>query len=156
MNSESRCPPGNDLIAAYLATTYRVVLDNRTEDVRIGQVHPHLDRLSGGSCWVIITAFNPGSNRLSDSENRHRHRQLIECVETVGLISRPTRHIAEDGSWPVEQGLFIVDADDEWAHQQAREFGQLGIVHARVRAVAELWLYDGFSSWHDPAHVRRF
>ena len=154
MNAEIRSQPGNDLLDAYLATTYRVILDDGPEDVRIGWTHPGLDRKTSARCWAIITAFNPGSRRLPDKANRQRHVRLQDRVEVAGLGCWSTRHIAADGRWPEEEGLLLADVDDQWLHEQAREFGQLGVIHGHRRAPAELWLYADVSPRSDHPHVK--
>lgn len=159
MNPDTPCPSTDDLLDepllnAYLATTYQVLLDGEWEDVRIGQTHPRLDRMTGAQCWTIITAFNPASHRLTDSENQQRHARLQERAAADGLACRSTRHIAADRNWPTEKGLFIADPDDDWVHQQAREFGQLGTVHGHRHAHAELWLYGEL--WAQASHPQGY
>lgn len=155
MSADTPCQSADDSLAkpllnAYLATIYQVLLDGEWEVVRIGQTHPRLDRITGAERWAIITAFNPASHRLADSDNQERHARLQERVEANGLACRPTRHIDAGRNWPTEEGLFVVDPEDDWVHQQAHEFGQFGIVHGHRHGHAELWLYGKL--WAQTGH----
>lgn len=146
MIPETPCQPGEELLNAYLATIYQVNLEDATLNVRIGRTHARLDRMTGATRWTIITACNPGSRQLSERKNRQRHIRLHEIADSAGLRYRPTRHIDPDKHWPTEYGLFIADAEDDWIHALAREFGQFGVVHGHRHAAAELWLYTTLSS----------
>ncbi|MCB0641144.1 MAG: hypothetical protein KDC44_05865, partial [Phaeodactylibacter sp.] len=66
------------LLQAYQNTSYRIFEPPLT--IRIGQPHPALDqwlRSSGHSTWTYLTAYNPGSQLLSDAENEQAQQKLV-------------------------------------------------------------------------------
>lgn len=103
--------------------------------VRVGEVSAALDSLLkdlGVDTWAFVTAFNPHSRRLSDTENRARDAALIEQLDRGGW-----RHIAcdgvdDDGTWPTEHGHVIFGIDAQAARALGRRFAQNAILLGRV------------------------
>jgi len=72
---------------------------------------------------IVITAWNPGSRRRSDAENRKFHARLKAAVESRGWVSFPA--IGHDGlgTWR-EEGLAVVDPPLAEALELAAHFSQ--------------------------------
>lgn len=129
------------LLAAYLRTSYRFSADGLVFDILVGSVSVALDRWlsqNGWTCWVFISACNPGSRLLSGRVNAIRHQTLISHLADRGRTWFPAEAVPRGGTWPPEQGLFVPTisiADARWI---ARRFGQNALLHGRRSAVAKL------------------
>lgn len=100
------------LLAAYLRTSYRFSADGLVFDILVGSVSVALDRWlsqNGWTCWVFISACNPGSRLLSGRVNAIRHQTLISHLADRGRTWFPAEAVPRGGTWPPEQGLFVPD-----------------------------------------------
>lgn len=125
-----------DLLAAYQATTYRLLLEPRAIDLRIGQPAPALDawlQAQGAPAAALLTAWNPRSLRLEPAENARRQAALLRRLQAAGLRHWPARHLADAGDWPAEDSLLITGLDRAQAQALAQAFDQN----------AFLWLLPG-------------
>jgi hypothetical protein len=77
---------------------------------------------------AFITAFNPGSTRLSDSENEHRHNRLIQHLKEMGLRCLTGRGVGDSSDGPAEESLFVIGITADDAKTLGRKFGQFAIV----------------------------
>ena len=75
-----------------------------------------------GTFWVL-TAWNPGSEPFSDTENAERHRQLCARLDELGHTWLPALGASPDGSWS-EESVAVPGLDRETALALGREFGQ--------------------------------
>jgi hypothetical protein len=75
-----------------------------------------------GTFWVL-TAWNPGSEKLSDTENAERHAALCAHLDELGHTWLPALGTSPDGSWS-EQSVAVPDLDREAALAIGREFAQ--------------------------------
>jgi hypothetical protein len=133
-------PTRDELEAVYRRTAYHAELAGTTYDLRIGSVHPQLDAwLSqhGLRTWAFLTAWNPGSQRLGEDENRRRQAALQACVAAAGLPAFPGVGALDD--WK-EESLLIVGLSQEQAYTWARKFGQAAFLWGEPgRPAALLW-----------------
>lgn len=136
--------PDARLVAAFLATSYRVFTEDGAFALRIGQRDRRFDAVvlaRGGRSWAIITAANPAARRVADGDNALAQQALQARVGALGLLSWPTRHQADDGAWPDEEGVLLLNADADDAGLLAREFGQCAFVIGGVDRAPELvWI----------------
>lgn len=111
--------------------------------LRNGEPHPALAmwmQKNGFSSLAIITAYNPGSVLLEESENRRRNVILEQMIQELGLPYGPALNQAPDGGWQ-EPGFWVAGIGLEAAVALGREFRQAAIcwvhrkegVHRKVR-----------------------
>jgi hypothetical protein len=136
-----------DLRAAYEATSYVVHASPVGGfTIRCGAVSPALDALLAAAAtdtWAFITAHNPGSRRLDDAENRHRHAALVEEVRRRGLVWYDGAGAGNDGVWPAEESVLVPGLDEAAAVALGRAFGQLAVVVGERGGPARLaWVSD--------------
>ena len=135
-----------ELTAAYLATTYRVLLPERPLDLRLEVRHAGLQSWLvsvGGGCFAIITADNPASCLRSDKENRQDGERLGAALASMGRLLVPTLHLADDGAWPVEKGFYVNGLSLSGARAFARDYGQNAFVWGGADGVPHLvWTDD--------------
>ena len=75
------------LLGAYRRTRFCADTAQGRIVIRVGTTCPELDALlhrAGHATWAYITAFNPGSVRLSDDDNHTRQCELEETVQQLG------------------------------------------------------------------------
>ncbi len=128
------------LLQAFLSTRYLVNVGPEPLCLRIGRGHARLDQLLQRRSWAILTASNPRAQKRSDDENQARNRQLLAHAQAAELATRPAINRADEPGWPDEHSLLLIDPSTDWLLDQARGFQQLGLVHGRADAKAELWL----------------
>ncbi|RIH84504.1 DUF3293 domain-containing protein [Calidithermus roseus] len=106
--------------------------------------------LFGGRAFAIITAHNPGSQRLSDGENARRHRELEQVLREGGYELAPGVGCSPDGEWR-EEGFTVFGVGLEEALAVGRRFGQNAIVYGQGERVALAWCESGELEWFYPA-----
>ena len=77
---------------------------------------------------AFITAFNPYSEVLSDTENEQAQNQLVSDIERLGceLVYGYGQDMAEQ--WPREQSLLALGITESQAETLADKYGQNGFV----------------------------
>jgi hypothetical protein len=94
---------------------------------------------------MVITADNPGSRRLSPTENEVRRELLGRHLAALDLYCLPAENLALAGDWPTEQGFFVTGAslDRPLALALGRQMGQNAVLFGEVGNLAELlWCLD--------------
>ncbi|MBC8484329.1 MAG: DUF3293 domain-containing protein [Actinobacteria bacterium] len=86
-----------------------------------------------GPFWVL-TAWNPGSERLSDAENAERHAALCARLDELGHNWLPALGTSPDGSWS-EQSVAVPGLDRDTALALGREFAQEAVFEATAEAL---------------------
>ena len=130
--SESLRTP--ELDAAFRATCYRVDSAAGKFDLRIGVVNRAFDdflRGQGVSCWGLVTAYNPGGVRC-DEQNAARQRRLLGRSQQLGWRCFAADNIADDGRWPLEPSVLILQVSEAELCALASEFSQAAIVCGEV------------------------
>ena len=103
----------DELDEAYRRAIYRVHLPAGDLDVRVGEPAPELDRFLaslGATSWAWLTAFNPGSVRLPEAENRRRLARLRAELERPGWTVLDGVALDPDGLWPDEPSFLVAGA----------------------------------------------
>ena len=127
------------LIQAYLNAHYHV--DGFEHPIRIGRHSNELLRVledQDADTWAYITAFNPGSVRLPDTENSERHEELRARLSDFHVMEGEGRD--PNGAWPAERSFLVIGITLEDAEALAQEFGQRAIVFGEKGRVA--WLVE--------------
>lgn len=132
-------------IAAYADTGYRVLLPTATEDVRIGQRAPALERWMeehGARSAAIVTACNPRSRLLGPCGNRRAQRALLDVLRASyvarGHAILPACNRALHGDWPDEPGFAVGGLSVGGARRLGARFGQHAVVWVGFGRNAEL------------------
>jgi hypothetical protein len=99
------------LRSAYLRTV--VTIDGR----------PAVEMVAGLGTFWVLTAWNPGSERLSDAENAERLRALCARLDELGHTWLPALGTSPDGTWS-EQSVAVPGLDRDTALALGREFAQ--------------------------------
>ena len=115
------------LLAAYESTWIHVDLPSGVFLVPPANQGTELNLPSELEPWfVVITAFNPGSEVLTDDENKARQAELWNAVRIFRTPCFSAIGRSEDGSWG-EESVAVVQAQKQMALALARKFGQLAV-----------------------------
>ncbi len=120
----------SDLWKAFEETHY-IVHQKQPFTLRVGVHSPELDALlkaSGSDCAAFITAWNPMSRALSDSENNRRQQELMAELDRRGLSYLPGIGQHPSNGWPGEESLLVLSLQLEAARSLAKDWEQLGFV----------------------------
>jgi len=113
--------------------------------ISIGKKTPELDTFligKGYNSWAFITAENPASIPLPESENLKRRLQLESFLNRESYEYIQGKAESKAGDWPAENSLLILNISKQKAMNLAKEFGQNAIVFAELGKTAELvWVY---------------
>lgn len=137
--------PSRELLVAYCRTDYRVELPNRYFSIHLGQPAVEVDELlrsAGHTCWTLITAENPRSERLSEAENAARCEQLRQRLERGGRPLFPTIALCPDANWPPEHGHLVLGLQESEALNIAAQFDQHAILCGQAGARTTLRFVD--------------
>jgi hypothetical protein len=130
-----------DFEEAYRATSYLVDAPGAPIALRVDESSAELDELLerfDAQTWAFITAYNPYSEKRDPEENQRRHRRLLDEVRDRGLHSFPSRGVDDDGTWPTERGLLVLDIDRSGAVALGRELEQNAILFGTRGSKAQL------------------
>lgn len=135
--------PSNDprLWDAYRATDYEVETSEGVVPIRIGRLHPRIDRLcvqERADSWCFLTAWNPGSQQLPAADNERRNEALQARLSHGSFVVLEGVGRGEDPAWPPEASFFVLGIDRERASRLGRRFGQNAIVYGARGEAAEL------------------
>lgn len=139
-------PTRSELAAAYRATTYRVFLPGGALDLRLDQASPELSAWLADNeiaRWVVVTAWNPGSECLSDQQNVARQSALEVRLLEQGFEPFAGENLADAGDWPAEDTCFVAGMACDRGRELAQEFGQAAIVCGDGTGVPRLMWTDG-------------
>ncbi len=128
------------LRAAYRGTRYSITSPALT--LRVRKYCPALDRWLRrlGVCeWALLTAWNPGSRRLSCKRNSVRQQRLRAALERMGYRSYPARNVPLGVArrW-TEESLFVPGLPLGPARNLARRFDQAALLAGRFGQPARL------------------
>ena len=140
-------PATTALEQAFLQTTYRVFLPDRSIDLHVGMLHPELDaklQRRHACRWIVLSPGNPAARQLPEQDNARRMRALKMDLQTLGLVFFTAVGLpAKDEDWPPEACLLILDATPSQTAALARRYGQLAWIEGAVGQPARLsWSSD--------------
>lgn len=118
------------LLDAYRDTDY-VVSANNSFTLRIGSLCPELDQLLLVQDFqeaAFVTAFNPFSQRLTDSENQERHSNLLRVLEAENHRWIVGYGQGSGADWDREDSVLILGIPMDAAIGLGRRFKQNAIV----------------------------
>lgn len=89
--------------------------------------------------WAIISAANPWSINLGETENAARNRQLAADLAASGALSRPMRNSAAEGTWG-EASYLVEGLSREEVMKLGRRFDQSAAVFGIAARCGLLWM----------------
>ncbi len=131
-----------ELEQAYNATEY-VVYDDNPITLKIGHKSSSLMELMqrcSVNCCAFITAFNPYSLNMTETENLQRNEGLrddlikLDCTFYGGVGQDPS------GNWPPENSFLILGISKTDAESLGRKYEQNAILWINHEALPELVL----------------
>lgn len=128
-----------DWASLYAAAQYRVTLPSgKCLKLLVGAPCPELEAAlpEHVACWALLTACNPGSQRLAAEENAARQSRL-----NGDLAGRACWQTESDGEgWPVESGVLVPGMPQEEAVILGARYGQRAVLcGARGEPVRLVW-----------------
>ena len=120
---------GRPLLEIYEEARYQAHLPSGVVTLLHGEVNPALETLLDPAApgWAFITAWNPGSRRLSRAENERRQKALVrELSGTYRLY--PGAGVGAEGAWPAELSVLALGISEEDARARGRAWGQLAVL----------------------------
>ena len=135
-------PKGLDLLLAYQSAEY-VVFGDPDLVIRIGETNPVLDALLESSrceSAAFITAWNPGSQPRSFSDNDRANELLQGEASKLGRLHIAGEGRDPEGRWPTEASLLFFGMLRDEAIGLGRRFGQNAIVFCEKGRPPELVL----------------
>ena len=120
---------GRPLLELYEATRYEAHLPQGTVVLRHGEEAPALDALLDHAApfWAFITAWNPGSRRLSRPENERRQMALVRELSGRYRLFHGAG-IGDEGDWPAELSVLALGIPRDEALARGRAWGQLAVL----------------------------
>ena len=130
------------IIQAYLETRYRV-LGDRHFTLEVGQVSTDLlaaHKTHNVECSAFLTACNPFSRRLEESENVIKQAALGAELKQRGLVFLTGVGEHRSGDWPGEDSFLVLGLDLEAAKVLGTQLEQNGFVWSGADGVPQLIL----------------
>jgi hypothetical protein len=121
------------LWGAYMGTTFEVNIGEAGDSLQlqVGQLNPQLDTLlksMGAETWIMITAWNPGSEVRTPKENAMQNGRLRETLEELGLSILTGQGQGSDPNWEPEASFFVPGASLMQGFELGVQFGQRAIL----------------------------
>ncbi|MFK8006639.1 MAG: DUF3293 domain-containing protein [Saprospiraceae bacterium] len=124
---------------AYLATIYEVKYLGL--HLQIGVENWDLEEFlidNNAFSWAFISAWNPFSKPLSQSENNIRHSKLVDFAKKKHWVFAEGFGVPQNKDWDAEKSLFILDISRNEAIHLGKKFDQKAIVIGRLGKAPEL------------------
>ncbi len=129
--ADLRPPSTPSSLHPYLRTTYWAFTATDALAIRPDRAHPQLDALlaqHGAQRWAYLTAHNPGADAATPRDNDAAQRQLAARLDAHGRTTYPGFGVGDDGIWPPEESLLVVDVARDDAVAIGRRFAQDAVV----------------------------
>ena len=134
--------PNEDLKSAYLETVYSVFVGEQQHDIKInrpaGDAISQLLNKHALKTGYIMTAWNPRSQALSESENNIRNSRLKTELLELNCTVYDAVGTGSDPGWTPEASFFIVGLDATQAEQLALKYEQNAYVKIEADQPATL------------------
>lgn len=130
-----------DLWRAYETTVFCATVDGEDVRIRPGDTDARLEQALEArnvTAWAFITAWNPGSQLLSRSENDLRQRSLRDELERRGFAMAEGQGEPADVTWEPEASVLVFGIDEADAVALGVKYGQFAVVVGRRRGRARL------------------
>ena len=131
--------PDPELESLYRQARYVVEADDVRLTIRLGDGNAALNaflRERGIDTWAFMTAYNPHSTPLTESENEARQANLIDQLDGAGYTYLEGYGTGDD--WDPEPSLFVLGISRDKAVSIAAGHGQHAILWGQAGGDAEL------------------
>ena len=98
----------------------------------------------------MLTAHNPGSERLTDAENAERHAALCARLDDLGHPWLPALGTSPAGDWS-EESVAVPGLGRETALALGRQFGQAAVFEVTTEEL-RVHACDGTRALERPHH----
>ena len=135
------------LLKAYLNAKYYIVKPSL--NIEVGAVSRPLDVFlmdNNAYNWAFVSAWNPQSVLLGHLENEGRHQALMQNLIEARYTFCEGYGESNDGSWPAEKSLLILDIPRIDAMRLGRRYQQNAILYGMLNKPAELVWLEGLSN----------
>jgi hypothetical protein len=131
----------DELTEAYRRTSFWADTPRGRLRLRIGVPNAELDALLAAEkvrSWAYLTAYNPGSVRLGESDNRRSQERLERAVREAGFSFFRGEGVGDDGDWPAEPSLLVLGITRGHAVELGKQFRQRAIVYGEAGGSPQL------------------
>lgn len=137
---------GRPLREVYEATRYQAHLPEGTIVLLHGQPAPALDALlePASPSWAFLTAWNPGSRKLSRPENERRQAELVRELSGRYRLFHG-RGVGDDGAW-AELSVLALGIPHSEAIARGHAWGQLAVLLGSRGEPARVTFCAGFGA----------
>jgi hypothetical protein len=130
----------DELTKAYAETHYKVTGEVELT-LRVGEANAGLAALQvkqGCSSSAFITAYNPFSQQLDDTQNQKRQASLSAELQQAGFILFDGIGSHPSGNWPGEPSFLVMGVSLEEASAIGERYEQNAIIWSGADAVPQL------------------
>ena len=114
-----------ELEKKYIETIYSVFINDDKVDFKIGDLVPGAinQLIEKEQSAVVLTAWNPKSQPLSEKHNKKRNNELLLAVQQKHTVLKALGK-GSDLSWPAEESFFVIGLSNNEAEQLAIDYEQ--------------------------------
>jgi len=133
------------IVLAYWDTSYRLV--NQGIDIFIAKKNEQFIGFlkdNNLQSWAIVTAWNPGSELMSEDCNSILDKELIKYMEALNYDFEPALGIpSTEHNWKPEESFFVKNISLEQACELGSKYHQKAIVFGKECCLPSLiWLAE--------------
>lgn len=129
------------LLEAYRATHYQVRHPSGSFTLHVDQPSAelaHLLRESGQACAAFLTACNPYSLPLGETENAAAQQRLVQELRQAGFDPIPAIGLDPSGAWQGEESFLVLGLGLSEARAIGTRYAQNAIIWAAADAIPRL------------------
>ena len=114
-----------ELEKKYIETIYSVFINDDKVDFKIGDLVPGAinQLIEKEQSAVVLTAWNPKSQPLSEKHNKKRNNELLLAVQQKHTVLKALGK-GSDLSWPAEESFFVIGLSKNETEQLAIDYEQ--------------------------------
>ena len=135
-----------ELLEAYKKAIYKFTdASDKSYTIKLDEVNPEIDELldrNGAKFWSFITAFNPYSKELTDSENLARLIEFEQLLDKDGYKYLTGQGSDAEGLWKPEISLFIFNVNKRTAIEYGQRYKQNAILFGEFKEIAQLLILN--------------
>ena len=119
------------LLSSYRNAIYRVAAPAGNVDLKVGVRSSELSALlekHGARSAAFITACNPRSEPRTSTCNTRANRALRQAITALGLRTLTGVGFDQQGAWPGEESLLVLNISQDAALALGRKFQQHAVI----------------------------
>ncbi len=129
---------------AYTETAYVILNEEQIFEVFVDQFNNNFNKWCNTkkiTSWAVITAYNPYSKELLNTENRELNHQLKDTILQQGFRFNEARGVPKNSDWDSEESFFIHNITLQEAKEIGVNYKQNAIITGSYNQNAQLiWL----------------